>query len=160
MIQLADISLNFGPQILFDHISLSIAPSKHLGLVGQNGSGKSTLLKMIAGMQEPSEGSVVIPRSWNVAYLPQEIAYNRSPKPLLKEALSVFEHIFNIEERMRSIDHQLSLNADAELLHDYDHLQERFHRLNGYQAEAKTKEVLSGLGFREKDLGRPVAEFS
>lgn len=160
MIQLADISLNFGPQILFNHISLSIAPSKHLGLVGQNGSGKSTLLKMIAGLQEPSEGRVVIPRGWNVAYLPQEIAYNRSRKPLLKEVLTVFEHIFTIEKRMHHIEHQLSLKSDAELLYEYDHLQERFHRLNGYQAEAKAKEVLSGLGFREKDFERPVAEFS
>ncbi|MFA7195721.1 MAG: ABC-F family ATP-binding cassette domain-containing protein, partial [Candidatus Neomarinimicrobiota bacterium] len=160
MIQLADISLNFGPQILFDHIALSIDPSKHLGLVGQNGSGKSTLLKLIAGMQEASAGSVVVPRNWNVAYLPQEITYNRSQKPLLNEVLSVFDHVFGIEKQMRVIEHQLSERSDAELLQEYDHLQERFHRLNGYQAEAKTKEILSGLGFREKDLSRAVSEFS
>jgi ATP-binding cassette, subfamily F, member 3 len=160
MIQLADISLNFGPQILFDHVSLSIPPQRHMGLVGQNGSGKSTLLKMIAGMQEPSEGHIVIPSHWTVAYLPQEITYNRTQKPLLEEVLTVFEHIFDIENRMRLIEHELSEHANPSLLEEYDHLQERFHRLNGYQAEAKAKEVLTGLGFRENDFSRAVAEFS
>lgn len=160
MIQLADISLNFGPQILLDHVSLSIAPEKHLGLVGQNGSGKSTLLKLIAGEVEATEGNVVVPKHRTVAYLPQEITYNRTRKPLLKEVLTVFEHVFDIEKRMRDIEHKLADNSNPDLLEEYDYLQERFHRLNGYQTEAKAKEVLTGLGFREKDFTRPIKEFS
>ncbi len=160
MIQLADISVHFGSRPLFEHCSLSLPPGKHSGLIGQNGSGKSTLLKMIAGLMEPSSGQVVVPRDTNIAYLPQEIAYNAAQTPLLAEVLTVFEHVFEIEQRMRDHEIRISETPTPQLLEEYDRLQERFHRLNGYQSEARTKEILTGLGFREPDFDRPVSEFS
>ena len=160
MIQLIDISVNFGAQTVFDHCNLSIPPGKHFGLVGQNGSGKSTLLKMIAGMSEPNEGQVVVPKSMKVAYLPQEIAYNNATTLLLEEVLTVFDHIFKLEQEMRSLETRISEDPHAELLQAYDKLQERFHQLNGYAVEAKAKEILTGLGFKESDFDRPVSEFS
>jgi ATP-binding cassette subfamily F protein 3 len=160
MIQLADISLHFGPQTLFEHCALAVPPGKHYGLVGQNGSGKSTLLKMIAGLSEPSSGQVVVPKGTNIAYLPQEIAGNRSSTPLLAEVLTVFDHIFDIEKQMRQLELKISQTPSPEILEEYALLQERFHRLNGYQAEAHAKEILSGLGFKEDDFPRPVSSFS
>jgi len=160
MIQLVDISVNFGAQTVFDRCSLSIPPGKHFGLVGQNGSGKSTLLKMIAGMSEPNEGQVVVPKSMKVAYLPQEIAYNNAQTLLLEEVLTVFEHIFKLEQEMRSLEARISEDPRAQLMQAYDQLQERFHQLNGYAVEAKAKEILTGLGFKDTDFDRPVSEFS
>ena len=160
MIQLVDISVNFGTQTVFDRCSLSIPPGKHFGLVGQNGSGKSTLLKMIAGMSEPNEGQVVVPKSMKVAYLPQEITYKASDTLLLAEVLTVFEHIFKLEQEMREIEADISEHATSELLQAYDQLQERFHRENGYAAEARAKEILTGLGFKESDFTRSISEFS
>ncbi|MBW6458863.1 MAG: ATP-binding cassette domain-containing protein, partial [FCB group bacterium] len=160
MIQLADISLHFGPQTLFEHCALAIPPGKHYGLVGQNGSGKSTLLKMIAGLSEPTSGQVVVPRGMNVAYLPQEIAGSRSNTPLLEDVLTVFDHIFDIEKEMRQLEVKISQSPAPDILEEYAMLQERFHRLNGYQAEARAREILSGLGFKEEDFSRPVSSFS
>ncbi|MEA3392662.1 MAG: ABC-F family ATP-binding cassette domain-containing protein, partial [Candidatus Marinimicrobia bacterium] len=160
MIQLVDISVNFGAQTVFDHCSLAIPPGKHFGLVGQNGSGKSTLLKMIAGISEPNEGQVVVPKSMKVAYLPQEIAYNNAKTLLLEEVLTVFEHIFKLEQEMRSLEARISEDPRVQLMQAYDQLQERFHQLNGYAVEAKAKEILTGLGFKDTDFDRPVSEFS
>jgi ATP-binding cassette subfamily F protein 3 len=160
MIQLVDISVNFGTQTVFDRCSLAIPPGKHFGLVGQNGSGKSTLLKMIAGMSEPNEGQVIVPKSMKVAYLPQEITYKASDAILLDEVLTVFAHIFKLEKEMRSLEVRISEEATPELLQAYDQLQERFHRANGYAAEARAKEILTGLGFKERDFERYVSEFS
>jgi len=160
MIQLVDISVNFGAQTVFDHCSLSIPPGRHFGLVGQNGSGKSTLLKMIAGMSEANEGQVVVPKSMKVAYLPQEIAYNNAKTLLLEEVLTVFEHIFKLEQEMRTLEARISEDPRAQLMQAYDQLQERFHQLNGYAVEAKAKEILTGLGFKDTDFDRPVSEFS
>ncbi len=160
MIQLVDISVNFGAQTVFDHCSLAIPPGKHFGLVGQNGSGKSTLLKMIAGLAEPTEGQIVVPKSMKVAYLPQEITYNGADTLLLEEVLTVFEHIFKLEQEMRSLEIRISEESSRELLVAYDQLQERFHQLNGYAVEARAKEILTGLGFKDSDFDRPVSEFS
>ncbi|MFA6618820.1 MAG: ABC-F family ATP-binding cassette domain-containing protein [Candidatus Neomarinimicrobiota bacterium] len=160
MIQLIDISVNFGSQIVFDRCSLSLPPGKHFGLVGQNGSGKSTLLKIIANLSEPNEGQLVIPKNTKVAYLQQEIEYQNTETELLEEVLSVFEHIFQLEKEMRSLEERISEDDSIELLQAYDQLQERFHLLNAYAIESKAKETLTGLGFREKDFSRPLSEFS
>ena len=160
MIQLVDISVNFGAQTVFDRCSLAIPPGKHFGLVGQNGSGKSTLLKMIAGMSEPNEGQVVVPKSMKVAYLPQEITYKASSALLLDEVLTVFNHIFKLEKEMRALEAEISENATTDLLQAYDRIQERFHRENGYAVEARAKEILTGLGFKESDFQRSISEFS
>ena len=160
MIQLIDISVNFGTQTVFDRCSLSIPPGKHFGLVGQNGSGKSTLLKMIAGLNEPNDGQVVVPKDMKVAYLPQEITYKLSDRKLLEEVLTVFSHIFRLENEMRELEARIAEEATPDVLQAYDQLQERFHRENGYAVEARAKEILTGLGFRENDFERQVSEFS
>lgn len=160
MIQLSDISVHFGFQTLFDHASLSVPPGRHLGLIGQNGSGKSSLLKMIAGEMEPASGRVVIPSNTNIAYLPQEIRSGKETAPLLTEVLTVFDHIYELEHTMRKLETEISASPDEQKLAAYDRLQERFHRLNGYTAEARAKEILNGLGFSEEDFIRPVPEFS
>ena len=160
MIQLIDISVNFGTQTVFDRCSLSLPPGKHFGLVGQNGSGKSTLLKIIAGLSEANEGQVVVPKNNKVAYLQQEIKYENTGTKLLEEVLTVFEHIFNLEKEMRSLEMRISEESTPELLQAYDQLQERFHSMNGYATESRAKEILTGLGFKESDFQRPVSEFS
>ena len=160
MIQLIDISVNFGTQTVFDRCSLSIPPGRHFGLVGQNGSGKSTLLKMIAGLNEPNEGQVVVPKDMKVAYLPQEITYKVSDQVLLDEVLTVFDHIFKLENEMRELEIRIAEEATPDVLQAYDQLQERFHRENGYAVEARAKEILTGLGFKESDFDRKISEFS
>ncbi|MDZ7821718.1 MAG: ABC-F family ATP-binding cassette domain-containing protein [Candidatus Marinimicrobia bacterium] len=160
MIQLADISVHFGFQALFDRASLALPPGRHLGLIGQNGSGKSTLLKLIAGETEPTSGRVVVPSRCQYRLPSQEIRYGYEKTTLLEEVLTVFDHIYEIENQMRALERKISESADQETLASYDRLQERFHRLNGYATEAKAREILTGLGFRDMDLSRPVSEFS
>ena len=63
----------FGPerQVLRD-ISLSFLPGAKIGVLGPNGAGKSTLLKIMAGLDEPSNGTAQIAPGATVGYLPQE----------------------------------------------------------------------------------------
>lgn len=111
-------------------------------------------------MAEPNEGQVVVPKSMKVAYLPQEIAYNNAKTFLLEEVLTVFEHIFKLEQEMRTLEADIAEDHSAELLQAYDKVQEKFHQLNGYAVEARAKEILTGLGFKESDFNRSVSEFS
>ena len=56
LLQLNDISLNFGGDTLFDTLDLVVQPGDRLALVGRNGSGKSTLMKVMAGLVEADRG--------------------------------------------------------------------------------------------------------
>lgn len=66
----------FGDRPLLDGASLQIDGGERIGLVGRNGEGKSTLLEIMAGAQEPDEGTVVMPPGLRVALLPQQVPGN------------------------------------------------------------------------------------
>src|SRR6202011_1601349 len=72
LIQLGDISLNFGGTPLLDGVALSVSTGERVCLVGRNGSGKSTLLKIAAGLIEPDRGARFVQPGATIRYLPQE----------------------------------------------------------------------------------------
>ncbi|RFT15780.1 MAG: ABC transporter, ATP-binding protein [Candidatus Saccharicenans subterraneus] len=86
MISVEELSKSFARQVLFEKISFKINPGERVGLVGKNGHGKSTLFRIIAGLEEPDEGRVVIPRNYRVGYLEQEPDFRKST--VLEEASS------------------------------------------------------------------------
>jgi ATPase subunit of ABC transporter with duplicated ATPase domains len=68
-----DLAGGHGHRTLFDHLDLTVAPGDVVGVVGVNGAGKSTLLRLLAGVDEPQGGSVVLsPGDAFVGWLPQE----------------------------------------------------------------------------------------
>jgi len=60
MLALTDITLIYEGQTILDSASLSVARGEIISLVGPSGSGKTTLLRVIAGLEQPSQGTVVI----------------------------------------------------------------------------------------------------
>ncbi|GAB2621948.1 ABC-F family ATP-binding cassette domain-containing protein [Pseudactinotalea suaedae] len=63
----------YGHRTLFDGVDLTVAPGDVVGVVGANGAGKSTLLRLLAGVDVPQEGTVVLsPADAFVGWLPQE----------------------------------------------------------------------------------------
>src|SRR5690349_7460286 len=66
------LSKAFGARPLFQGISISFDDSERTGLIGPNGSGKSTLMKILAGIEQPDDGSIESRRMLRLAYLPQE----------------------------------------------------------------------------------------
>lgn len=72
LLTLADISLTFGGDPLFDGLALAVHEGARAALVGRNGSGKSTLMKMIAGHVEPDSGTRFVRPGTHVAYMEQD----------------------------------------------------------------------------------------
>jgi ATP-binding cassette subfamily F protein uup len=62
---------SFGPRPLFQGISISFDDSERTGLIGPNGSGKSTLMKILAGIEQPDDGTIEARRNLRLGYLPQ-----------------------------------------------------------------------------------------
>jgi ATP-binding cassette subfamily F protein uup len=72
LLQLADVSLAFGGDPLFEDLSLVVHEGDRVALVGRNGAGKSTLLKLMAGRVEPDRGERTMPAGLSVGILEQE----------------------------------------------------------------------------------------
>ena len=67
MISIDNLCVEFSARPLFRNVSYVINDRDRIALVGKNGAGKSTMLKIIAGLQEPSDGVVSIPRDTTIA---------------------------------------------------------------------------------------------
>jgi ATP-binding cassette subfamily F protein 3 len=163
MVQLEEISKSYGGQELFRGLSWRIPDGERIGLVGPNGAGKTTLCRLLAGVEEPDAGRISRPRDATVGYLPQEVA-GSSAGSVLVEALAGFDDVWQVEREMEEVAAALGTAPDGaqseRLTARYGDLQHRFEALGGYRLETQAKAILSGLGFRPADVGRPLAEFS
>ena len=75
-----DLTKSFGAQVLFEHISFSIAEGQKVGLIAQNGTGKSTLLSVITGKEGYDDGKIIFPRDLKVAMLEQSPVFDPEEK--------------------------------------------------------------------------------
>ena len=89
MIQFSNVSKAYGSQELFSNITFKLNPGNKMGLVGRNGSGKSTMFKLILGEEEPSEGTVIIPKNYKIGALRQHLVFTE--KTLREEAALALE---------------------------------------------------------------------
>ena len=75
-----DLTQSFGAQVLFEHISFSIAEGQKVGLIAQNGTGKSTLLSVITGKEGYDDGKIIFRRDLRVAMLEQSPVFDPDEK--------------------------------------------------------------------------------
>ncbi len=150
----------YGAQDVFSGVSISIAHGDRVGLVGPNGHGKTSLLKIIAGLEEPSAGTIFRQRGLRIGYLPQE-----PPPPgeetLYESVLIVFTGLRQRQAELDALARQLSRpGADAALLARYGELQHAFEHAGGYTYETRISQVLGGLGFQADEYDKPLAHLS
>src|SRR5262245_7426810 len=102
MIQLSELTKSFADRVLFDHVTWQITDRERVGLCGPNGAGKTTLLKMMAGLDEPDAGAILMPSATTVGYLPQD-GLTHSGRTVFEEASSAFEELLAIKGEMHEI---------------------------------------------------------
>ena len=163
MFSLDNISMRFGSQEIFRNVSTIINPRDRIGLVGRNGAGKTTMLRIIAGLQEPSEGQLVRPEGVQVGYLPQQMKIT-DKQMLWDEVLEAFSEIISMEKEIDALQSQIEdpgiSESQPELFDRYSELLHRYQLLGGNAYEAGIEQTLLGLGFNRKDFNRSTAEFS
>ncbi len=140
IITLNKITKKVGPRLLFEDITAAFNAGCRYGLTGPNGAGKSTLLKIIIGIEEPTSGSVSLPRK--VGFLNQNIEQFRDQKVLdvvimgnqrLWKAFAERDELYNVE---MSDDVGIRLGELEEVINDED----------GYDAESDAEILLTGMG--------------
>jgi ATP-binding cassette, subfamily F, member 3 len=158
MLTLAGISKSYGDRVLFADATLQVNRQDRIGLVGPNGAGKSTLFSIILGQNAPDDGEVSIERGVRMGYLPQECA------PVGDETVIELAAAITPEfTKLRRIIKAWEADHPVEALHSediHDDVHDRFNELGGYRLEAKAKQILAGLSFRETDFDRPAREMS
>ncbi len=165
MISMDNISVRFGGFTLLDGISFMVNPRDRIGLVGKNGAGKTTMLRLIAGLQQPSEGKVIISEGETVGYLPQQMVHEEG-KTVYDEAMTAFSTVLEMEKRMDFIGHELATRTDYEsqsyldLIDELTVINENYEMLGGGSLHADVEKTLTGLGFSSNDLTRKTSEFS
>lgn len=165
MISIQNLSMHFTGQDLFTDINFLIREKDRIGLVGKNGAGKTTLIRMIAGLEQPTHGSVVMSDDVTVGYLPQEMNIYSS-KSVLEETMTAFEEVHRLEYEIVKIQDELSNREDYEsaayqrLCDKLSYLNERLVLMGGHSAEGEAERILVGLGFDHEDMSRMMSEFS
>jgi ATP-binding cassette subfamily F protein 3 len=165
MISVDDVTIRFGAFTLFDGISFQVNPGERIGLVGRNGAGKTTILNLIAGGQEPDGGKVVITSGKTVGYLPQQMKHKKG-KTLYHEAMEAFSEVLDLQRRIGEITRELEERTDHHteaylgLIQELANANERYELVGGNSLRSDVEQTLTGLGFEQKDMDRPVHEFS
>jgi len=165
MVSVNNVSLLFGSFVLLDEVAFLITRQERIGLTGRNGAGKSTLMKIIAGMQDPTSGSVERPRELTIGYLEQQMKVSDTTT-VLEETLTSFTELRALEQEIADTTREIEERTDYET-ESYHQLLDRMHAagerhqiLGGSDYVALTGQTLTGLGFSPSEFNRPTKELS
>jgi ATP-binding cassette ChvD family protein len=135
-----------GDKVVLDDVTLSFLPGAKIGVVGPNGAGKSSLLKVMAGVDEVSNGDAILTPGFTVGILMQE--------PMLDESKTVLE---NVEEgvadtkamvdRFNDISAQMA-DPDADfdaLMSEMGKLQEEIDHRNAWDLDSQLEQAMDAL---------------
>ena len=165
MISAESLAVEFGGTTLFKDISFIINEKDRIALMGRNGAGKSTLLKILAGVRQPTSGTVNIPRDCVVAYLPQHLM-TEDGRTVFEEASQAFAHLREVEKEIERMNEELTQRTDYEsdsymqLIEQVSQLSEKFYAIDMTHFEENVEKTLIGLGFERSDFNKPTSQFS
>lgn len=112
---------SYTERLLFNDTDFSINEGDKIGLIGINGTGKSTLLKMVAGLEEPDQGTIIRGRNLDIRYLPQNPVF-KSGETVLESILREnegHEHVWDLESQAKAMLNKLGISDHTEVV---DHL--------------------------------------
>jgi len=165
MVSIQNLKVEFSSTILFQDVSYVINKKDKIALVGKNGAGKSTMLKIIAGLQQPTSGTVARPNDLTIGYLPQQMLLT-DECTVFEEVKTVFGEIDELKDKLEKVNNELSTRNDYES-EGYQRLIDRMTQLNddiilkeSNNYEAEIEKTLMGLGFTRRDFERMTSEFS
>lgn len=165
MVSVDALTVEFGGTTLFKDISFVINPKDRIALMGKNGAGKSTLLKILAGVRQPSRGTVSVPKDCTICYLPQHMM-TEDHRTVFEEASQAFAHLKEMEAEIDAMNQELATRTDYEsdsymsLIEKVATVSEKFYAIDMTHFEEDVEKALLGLGFKRSDFSRSTSEFS
>lgn len=162
ILQAQKIIKSFGSRTLFSNASFRLEQHDRLALVGPNGAGKTTLMNILAGLDSPDSGEVILARGARLGFLEQE-SIEMQGRSVLEEVMSCVEDVALLGKRIEDLEAKLEVASEADhdkLLEEYGRLRMHFDARDGYNLETQAKRVLFGLGFHEEEIALSTDAFS
>jgi ATPase subunit of ABC transporter with duplicated ATPase domains len=154
------LELRVGARLLMEDVTFRVADGDKIGLVGRNGAGKTTLTKVLAGDLLPSAGKV--DRSGELGYLPQD-PRSGNLDDLARTRILDARGLGSVVLEMQQATHDMASPESAvseAAMKKYGRLEERFHLLGGYAAEAEAASIASNLNLPDRILDQPLKTLS
>ena len=143
MLSVNDLSMQFGPSVLFSRVDLQFTAGNCYGIIGANGAGKSTFIRILSGELEPTSGSVTLAPKKRMSVLKQ----NQS----LYDEYPVLDTVIMGNQRLYDLGKEKDAIYEKPDFSDEDgiraaELEEEFAELGGWEAESDAGRILQGLG--------------
>ena len=135
-----------GEKVILDDVSMSFYPGAKIGMVGPNGAGKSTILKIMAGLDQPSNGEARLSPGYSVGILLQEPPLDES-KTVLENVQEGMGELFRKVQRFNAIGEEMA-EPDADfdaLMEEMGKLQTDIDAANGWDLDSQLEQAMDAL---------------
>ena len=142
-----------GDKVILDDVSLSFYPGAKIGVVGPNGMGKSTLLKVMAGLEEVSNGEARLTPGYTVGILQQEPPLDED-KTVIENIRMAFADVLAKIDRFNQISAEMA-DPDADfdaLMAEMGTLQEAIDAANGWDLDSQLSQAMDALQCPDPDM--------
>ncbi|MEU2558709.1 energy-dependent translational throttle protein EttA [Streptomyces longispororuber] len=134
-----------GDKVILDDVTLNFLPGAKIGVVGPNGAGKSTVLKIMAGLEQPSNGDAFLSPGYSVGILLQEPPLSEE-KTVLENVQEGVAEIKGKLDRFNEIAEQMATEYTDELMEEMGKLQEKLDHANAWDLDAQLEQAMDALG--------------
>jgi ATP-binding cassette ChvD family protein len=133
-----------GDKVILDNVTLAFLPGAKIGVVGPNGTGKSTLLRMMAGVEQPSNGEARLMPGFTVGILDQEPTLDNTKTVLgnVEEGVAATKALL---EQYNAIAEKMATDYSDELLEEMGKLQEQLDHSNAWDLDSQLEQAMDAL---------------
>ena len=135
---------SYDGKVALDDVTLGFLPGAKIGVVGPNGAGKSTLLRLMAGLEQPSNGEVVFMPGRTRGILAQEPVLDEG-KTVLGNAEDGVAGTRAVLEHYNEVAAKLAVDYSDDLLDEMGHLQEQLDHLQAWDLDSRVEQAMDAL---------------
>ncbi|MDR3215450.1 MAG: ATP-binding cassette domain-containing protein [Bacilli bacterium] len=157
MIEVSNLTLNFGEDKLFENVTMKFTDGNCYGIIGANGAGKSTFLRILSQDLDPSKGDVFYDKNQRISYLQQD-QFKYDEYSILDTIIMGHKELYDIMMEKNNLYMKADFNEEDGF--KAAELEEKFAMLNGWEAESNAEILLNGLRLKENDYTKLMKDIT